>query len=418
MGYWAILGIAGSLPLEIKYGNMVIIAAFVISLFYFRKKQFLALRHITINYPFLFFVAVAISGLFSKDVKEGLSRLDRHLLPLLLTVIMLALYRVSSKKILRFFTIGITLFTLLLTINLLWRLVKGNALNTLIFHEYTRLYDQHPVYFALMILIGLLFILFDSKKLFSKQHFNWKVFAKIMVLFSGLVFCASKAVIFLCFIFILIGAILYGGKTKQKVLLSVLLLVLVFITSRIGFIKDRFADGVSLKTEIVNFKPSNDFELKKQFDLTEKRNITDLELRVIFAKISIWHSIADRSFLFGYGAGDAQNYFDYYLYSYNLGPNWYQGFNMHNQYLHIYWTYGIFMLILFILYLYKIFESAIKNHDYLHLAAIFSFCFVFFFEVTLVRNKGIILFYFFNLLFLLDNNYFENSNTRNAGNTQ
>ena len=132
----------------------------------------------------------------------------------------------------------------------------------------------------------------------------------------------------------------------------------------------------------------------------------------------LYHTIKDNKSIFGYGQGDTQNYIDYYLYSYNLGPNWYDGFNVHNQYLHLFITYGVFVLFLFLIYLFYSFKSAIKHSNYLFVVFLIISSFVFIFEVTLVRNKGLVFFYFFNTLFLANFINFENSNIRDKGNSK
>jgi O-antigen ligase len=135
-------------------------------------------------------------------------------------------------------------------------------------------------------------------------------------------------------------------------------------------------------------------------------------LRVIFAKIGIYHVLKDRKFLFGYGLGDVQHHLDYYYMSYNLAPNWYEGFNLHNQYIQYLVTYGVLTLLIFVYYLIQSLIISIKGDNVLHLFFMIMIMFLFIFEVYLARNKGIVLLFFFNTLFLTQKFKFESSHTR------
>ena len=413
-----IFSIALTLPMEIKYGNIAIIAGFIISLFYLKKRDFTFFKFYVFSYPFIFFTIALISGLFSKDIISGLSRLDRHLIPLLLTIVFIVCNKAPINKTLSFYSFVITGTTLVLSSVVIFHFYQGVDLNQLVFHNYTALYDQHPVYYALMILVALLFLLVKIKDVVSWQELGWQWYLQINILGSGLVLCASKAVIVVFIILLLIGSIVYLRGRKRTLIILLSLTFFFLLVYKVEYINKRFFEGISLEQNIMAFRPTNDFTLKKRFDYDEKLNISDFELRILLSKISMYHMLQDRVFLFGYGSGDAQDYLDYYLYSYNLGPNWYQGFNVHNQYLHIVLNYGIFVLCLFLYYLGAMFRYAIRKKDFLHIAVLMAFSFVFLFEVSLIRNKGIVLFYFFNLLFLTNHSNFENCNIRNTRDTQ
>ena len=87
IGQLAIVSIALTLPLSITLGNIAIIISFALSLLFIKKEDIKANYPFPISFPFLFFIIVFISAIFSKNMDIGFSRLDRHLLPLLLTVI-------------------------------------------------------------------------------------------------------------------------------------------------------------------------------------------------------------------------------------------------------------------------------------------------------------------------------------------
>lgn len=413
IGQFAILSIALTLPLSIKLGNIAIILAFALSLLFIKKEHFKVGYPFLIYFPFLFFVIAFISGLFSKNIEVGFSRLDRHLLPLLLTVVFVVFKEISINKVLKLFTYFLTFYTSILIGKLIWGIIKGQRLHQLVFHDFTSLFGQHPVYYGLLILVSMLFLISTLKNDYAKVIRDWRWFLQVIILQIGMIFCASKAVLTIFVLLVPVGLFFFVKGKRKKVMILLGLILLLFCVYKIKFLNERFTEGIKIKSNIIHFLPTNDFIQKTQFSLNEKQSITDLELRVLFAKISIYHLYKDHKVLFGYGVGDAQDYLDYYLYSYNLGPNWYQGFNLHNQYLHILFNYGVVVLVLFLLFIWEIFRNSFKYSNYLHLGIITAFCFVFLFEVSLVRNKGIILFYFFNLIFIINNYNFENRYIRN-----
>ena len=409
----ALIAIAITLPLQIKYGNIILISSFALSLFFLKKKSFSGHSVYLLAYPFIFFLIAFLSSLFSKDTAAGFSRLDRHLLPLLLTITMMVFQRVSINKVLKYFTLFMTLTTIVLHIKFIYGLVKGVELNQLVFHDYPSLFDQHPVYYALLLLVAALYLLnsTDNLNIWKKPSIIWLL--QVIILITGMILCASKAVLGIFVLLVIVGIVLKTKGKKNKLIALFIVVIVSICTYHLQYIKVRFIEGTQIRKEILNFRPTNDFTIKKQFGYKEKKDIKDLELRILFLKIALYHMHKDQTYLFGYGVGDSQDYLDYYLYSYNLGPNWYQGFNVHNQYLHILFNYGVLVLLLFMYYLFLSFKQGLKNRDYLYVGTLIAFCFTFLFEVSLIRNKGIVLFYFFNLLFLINRNNLENSHIRN-----
>mgnify|MGYP003642268266 FL=1 len=168
---------------------------------------------------------------------------------------------------------------------------------------------------------------------------------------------------------------------SRKTLLLTFGILLLGITSVIfvPHIEERFSSGLVYNSK--DFTPTVDLLKAKKFTYEEKSNISDLELRLIFFKIGLFHTIQDGKVLFGYGLGDVQHYLDYYYMSYNLAPNWYEGFNLHNQYLQFLVTYGVFAFLLFVFYLLYSLDISIRTNNIIHLFFMIMILFVFIFEV-------------------------------------
>lgn len=416
LGFFLLLLVAVTIPFQLKFGNMALIAFTAYNVIFFKKSNFSKSKFLFIIFPICFFLITIISSLFSKNQNLGLKHTD---LEVLLIIISFSLVNQSIKrekigKILDFFYYSTVVSTLILLLNAVIKLMQDFA-REVVFHDFTALYDQHPVYFAMYLSFALFYdIQRNHSKSVPKRKYRWLLNSVLIV---GILLCASKAIIFIDFVLISIYYIIVADTLKKR-LISVFFLIPAFILIlNIPFLNHRFTDGLRFGDNIVTFQPTNDFLTKKHFTYNEKKDISDLELRYVFGKLALYHIAEDQKILFGYGQGDVQTYLDYYYFSYNLGPNWYEDFNVHNQYLHILITYGIFVLLFFLSYLLFSIYLAVVNRNFVHLFFLILCCFVFFFEVVLVRNKGIIFFYFFNTLFLLTYTNFENSNHRHTRNS-
>lgn len=409
-------GIAATLVFKLNISNLLIIVATVYNVFFFRKKNLYKAKSFAFLFPLIFFCVTVISGFLSKNSVEGLRAIDLYLLPILIALIIINsdIDRKTFLKVFNSFFLASVLSATILLFNALIKVIKQKETQEIIFHDFTRLYDQHPVYYAVLLSLAIFYI-FISKE--CKLPTSVKRIG-ITILVITLILCASKIVLFVNMAAYFYLFSISIKNRRQKIIYLSGFLVLSIMVYNIPFIKNRFVDGLRFHETALQFKPTNDFQQKKIFDYSEKLVISDLELRYILWNIGVYHLVEDGKLLTGYGKGDVQDYLDYYYYSYNLAPNWNEGRNIHNQYLHVLITQGLIVFLLFISYIIYSFYTAIKNKDSLYLFFIILLFFVFIFEVVLVRNMGINLFYFFNTLFLIKNIYFENSHTRNQGHTK
>lgn len=401
--------IAIFLPFQISLGNIALIIAFLYNIFFFKRLNFGKATSLVFVFPYCIFLIALISTLLSKDIISGIAKMDRHFMLIMLCVIFMN-HNIDKKvadKVLTVFYYVMVWATAFLLINFLVRWVGGAAVNDIIFHGFTNVYEQHPVYYSLYLSVALFYGL-RHRRTSARKDFSGHL--QLFILACGLALSASKGILLVVFISFLVWVgyrISKGHKGRSFILVLSTLLILVGTGP---FLKERFINGLKFSSEIAEFKPTNDFMKKKVFSYEEKKAISDIELRYLLGSIGVYHLIKDGKFWFGYGQGDAQDYLDYHFYSYSLGPNWYENFNVHNQYLHILIYYGIFAMIFFLAYLIYSLRAAIFNRDLIHLLFLITICIVFAFEVPLVRNKGIVFFYFFNTLFLLKNDSFENRN--------
>lgn len=408
--------ISATMVFKLNLSNLLIIVATVYNVFLFRRGNLHKIKSFAFLFPLIFFLITVISGVLSKNSVEGLRSIDLFLMPILIGLIVINsdINRKTFMKVLNSFYIASVLSALLLLINGLIKIMKQKEIQEIVFHDFTSLYDQHPVYYAVLLSLAIFYKSFSKENILGKP-LSW---ISVIVLGAALVLCASKIVLFVNLIVYIIRFSITIKQPKQKLIYIGGFLIFCTVVFNIPFIKERFVDGLRFDDTILDFSPTNDFKEKKIFDYNEKQVISDLELRYILWNIGVYHLVEEGKLLTGFGQGDVQDYLDYYYYSYNLAPNWNEGRNIHNQYLHILITHGLFVFLLFISYIIFSFFIAIKNKDPLFLFFMILLSIVFIFEAMLVRNMGINLFYFFNSLFLIKNIYFENSNTGNQGYTK
>lgn len=409
--------IAAMIPFKTNFGNLALILGFIVALYTIYKSGIKreCTKKFVIYFPILFFIFNLFSALSSKNIQSGIISINKNLLIviIILTLIFLNQKKGLLKQCLTVFAVSSSLATLFLLIYGGYNIMKGKTIDMLFFHNFALVYDQHPVYFALYLalsIFSLTYFYLGKSELGNSSKKILLIFT-IFILLIGLFLTASKAVIFVFFIlyFVQLFSFWKGIKSKIAIIISFILIGLILYNSDV--IKTRFYQG--LEFNLSDFQPTDDLLKAKVFNYEDKVAISDLELRYVFLKIGLFHLINDGKFLFGYGVGDVQDHLDYYYLTYGLAPNWYEGFNVHNQYLQILITYGVFLFLLFCIYIIFSFYYAIKYKNMLHLFFLIMICFIFVFEVALIRNKGIVFFYFFNTLFFLNNKKFENSYFRN-----
>ncbi len=413
-----IILIAITIPFKTNVCNLAIIIAVIYSVIKVYKAEInlKTLNNYAFWLPFVLFLCSLISSLLSNNINSGLRYIDKSLLLLLIppVIILLSNKGINVKSILLSYITSISFSTFILLMNSGMKIIDNVSLEDVIFHNFTALYDQHPVYYAMFIVLAIFFLLdyIDKNWYFSSIWIKFFLSTSLLILLIGLILCASKGVIIIFCFLTFTYAIRRFASLRKRLLLVLAIISFLGVMYTIPEIKERFLNG--LVFDMKNFSASDDIANAKLFSYEEKTKISDLELRLIFAKISMYHATKNvKIFLFGYGTGDVQDNLDYQYMIHNLAPNWYEGFNVHNQYINIFLSMGIFVLVLFLSYLMYSYSKAFDSNQILYLNFLVLITIVFTFEVILIRNKGIVFFYFFNTLFLINNLRFENSNNRN-----
>ncbi len=418
-GLHVLMLITIGIPFAVNIGNVAIITAFIYSLYLmvFKKQKVEVYSCWYIIWPLIFFLIIFFSALTSYNIREGIKQLDKSLLLILLPICLGVLYteRRYLKPILMSFVYSTGLASFLLLVYGIFRVLKTGRGDVMFFHEFTALYDQHPVYFAIYCAMSV-FIATHYYSCFSRVS-KLGVIAINLLLGVVLLLTSSKAILLVFAVLYPIQLALYIKNAKMR-LISIFALLTLGILSviNIPFLQERFVEGLTLN--YTSFQPTHDVGEAFVFGNDDKHNLSDLDLRYIFWRLALFHLNDDGKLLLGYGVGDVQDHLDLYYMYYGLAPGWFEGYNVHNQYLQILASMGILGLLLFCFYLWKSVTVANRNKSFLHLAFLGTMLFAFCFESYLSRNKGIVLFVFFNTLLIKDYYLNEIRDHRNQGDTK
>lgn len=394
------------IPFTINLGNALLILGVIFSLFGLRaniKAGGALKKPYFLFFPVFFFLLILLSAFLSKDIRAGFIQVEKNLLFILIpfTLYLLSYNRKTDYSLLfKVFVTANFLATLILISVGVYKVLHGQSSEVMFFHEFGSFLDLHPVYIALNTSISIFYItqnyLNDS---ITKNSKGMLVVALLCYFYAVLFLCASKAVIIIFILLYLcqLCGVLRKTKTKLYALLGITLLTISFFG--VPKVSGRFTEG--LHFNITEFKPTEKIENAKVFTNEEKQEISDLELRYLMLKIGLFHLVKENKWLWGYGIGDVQHHLDYHYMVYGLAPGWFEGYNLHNQYAQYLVSYGLLGTVFFLVYLVYSVNIALRTKSRIYLLYLVLIIFVFLFESLLSRNKGIVIFLFFNTLFII-----------------
>lgn len=346
-------------------------------------KEFPLLTVFILLYFFLEVIGVFYTE--TENIKEAFFQLEKHLPFVTIPLIFLntKLRRSDIDLILLFFVAGCFVAAIICTVvNLNLSLSEGQY-----FHEYYFSYERisepigmQPVYFALYQALAVLIIV--DRILFKQQSYRIKTLLALLALYLTLLLIASgarTATVAIMFLIVFKLAAYIIKNRAYKVIILAALVPIIFVA-------------------IIYFNP---VVLSRFVDLTYNTTI-GTKYDSYFARTEIWKSgwdVLEANYFFGVGTGDQESEL---LRSYDrngYSPGIEFTFNMHNQYMQTVLCSGIIGLVLF-LWIAKIqVAQAIRNKDFLYLSFIMLFLLACVTESTLNRNKGVLFYLFFSLLF-------------------
>lgn len=321
-------------------------------------------------------VGLAYSANFPNGAFVLEKRLSLFLIPLVLVPAI-----VKKKTHEELLLLGIGVVTLLSSIIMMvMAAYRSLILDDLQAFYFENLPPIHYVYYSLIFACGTLFLLdFALRDIQSKAGIL--LVAVLFVYSLGiLILVASKTGIMA---FAIASGWLFFHRLPNRKMFWVAAFLLIATGSLFLYLNDtsrnRFA-GLTEHLSILTMDNLGD----------QSVNITDLNMRLLFWKISISHVIRDQIWMFGVGTGDTQDYLDalyvrpeYQLYGY-------VGWDSHNQWVFTFVQLGMVGVLLLGTLFFRAFQIAIQQKH----ISFFGFLFVTlsfsFSESILESNKGIV----------------------------
>jgi hypothetical protein len=388
-----------SIPLLPKITTILLILYFVLSIPGLQKRHFLnlfeqqSLRYFMIVYAFLL-----VGVTYSIDAGTGLAKIQTQLSFFIVPFFMggTKLGIDHRNRCLKAYVLGVLLTVLLCFGNVVHRFMTNGEFyvldefsreQTIFFYkEFSRFLDLHPTYFSVYIgaaLFCLLVISFNDKR-------KWNIFKIFLkgLFFIALFLTSSKGGI-LSFVLVYVFFVLFEAIKSKKVLdlyvLGVMFLGIIVMFVVNPMLYKRSAQLIStvdkgvLSSEQLNESSSIRF------------NLWSLSLEA-YTHSPIW----------GFGTGSVYKTIDdICLDSYSFSNcESLRLKNSHNQYLNFMVSNGILVLIPFLIALVLAFRSAIRNKDQVFVLFMAFMTLNFFFESLLQRERGVVFFMLFIVLFM------------------
>ena len=334
----------------------------------------------------LYFVQV-LGLLYTSNFKVGLFLLEKKASLLLIPLFVLPLLQKSNADIqLLFRRIG------LITLSSSVMLVLLATFNKYILHDsqaffYERFTSIHYVYYAIYFACGSLFFIDAWYDSLIKKKYGVLILILLFTYSLGvMIFVASKTGIMA---FALASVVLLYKKIPNKKLFSLTVASLVVVASGLFYFnptaRSRFT-GLDKHLSFLTLDDWRDTEII----------VTDLNMRLVFWKISIVNLWRDHLIFTGVGTGDAQDYINnlYALPQYQLYGfiNW----DSHNQWIFALIQLGLVGIGVLLLLFGKYFLMALAQNDFKLLCFLIVTLAFSLSESILESNKGIV---FFAILF-------------------
>jgi len=356
--YFSLLLVSFSVPLYRKIAPVAIMLFFLAWCAYIiaeRKKI-----HFKFNYTSLFsvllYAVIAISLLYTTDIKAGLFDLEVKFSLLFFPVLMSFTNDFISEKkrfnnVLSAFVLGTFTITIVCLIIAFYRCFT--IFFTVDFFTYTYLASfHHPTYFAMFINLSVTVLLSRLIERWRELNLKKKTGISVLIIYfiSFILMLNSKAGILVLFLNF-IGIIFYYTLIRKKIYVFVLLIAAV---SACSFLVVRMVPFVNYRFQEMSSSLNNIKAINKNPD-------NDSEQRLLIWKYSL--QIISDTWPTGVGAGDVRPSLNKTYLDNGFARGFEKNLNCHNQFLQIFVSTGIIGFLLLILLLGSMLIISIKNRN-------------------------------------------------------
>ncbi len=405
--FYVLITLFFSVPLFPKLTSILIIAYALLVLPDFNKNYFLKLFEQKVLLLFVIMYILLVIGLgYTSSFESGLSKIQTQL-ALLIFPLVLGGGSISNTKrnwYLNSFVAGVFSTVLICISHGLYRIVSTRSMyvvdefsrkhNVFFYNEFSDFINLHPTYFSIYLGFAIFFLLVQ----FLKKKKTYLALL-IALLFITLFLTSSKSGIFS---FLLVTAIFLGYKMLKHG-------GRIYFVLGIGILLGSFAMfAVNPMLYKRSLKSATSFDILSEGPHKVINESTSIRLGMWKLSVEAVKSAP----LFGHGTGSVfKTINDICLnyYSFSVCESL-RNKNSHNQYLNFLVSNGIFFSVIFLIALTLGVLKAFKNRDILFLFFLASMVLNFFFESLLQRERGIVYFMLFMVLFAIskNDNHIEN----------
>lgn len=417
--FWSLFFIIITFPLPFKISNLGLVAlvlAWIVKLISERSIRFniTSTNHKIIFFSFIgFFIWQIISLLYTDDLQNGLKNVESKLTLLILPLVFysIRLTQLEVRRLILAYLFSIALCTVVLFAESFYHYFSNGTLLT--YHDFTRSLDFHAVFYSYDLFLSILLAVFLIRTSTLNKRENVFVGISIFLFIAGLVISASKNVLVVTTLFLIVGYVLKAMRKrfslKEFGLLvggaTVIVIVCINIPSIGGRIK-----------QLGEMNGMDTFEKVREGEMIDYKDVSNFNgtsMRLTFWYVAIKKQFEEGELLLGYSPGDRRAVINEEFFKNGLNP-WYENYNLHNQFVQVMVELGLVGLLLYLLIHVGFLQNALKNRNYLLLAFVIGICFFQITESIIERNKGIVFIVFF-LLFLerINLQLDENRNHRN-----
>jgi len=349
---------------------------------------------------FSLFGILCIGMLYTENTKEGLAIIERHqsllVFPFLLSTFSF-ISRKQKQKLLNVFVYSAALAGLFCLGHAGYDYLESGTVyptgqtghftyNRFMHHRLSSAIGMHAIYFSFYCSIAGIAVL--QKLLFApKIGIKWRLTNGILFLFFIVLLFLLKSSLF-AFAFPLSCLLLLFIKLKNQLLkpkYAIGFLIICCIAALLSY--------QGIRSKLDTFKTTYAF--------------TDTSMRPLAMRMALWSSTwqaIQEEPLLGVGTGDGDEVLieEFKRVGFVLGEQ--SRFNAHNMYLQYWLSNGVVCTSLFIAFLLLLFIKALRHQNFIFFAFTLFFAFFSITESTMLKQKGVVFFTFFALLFLTDPN--------------
>lgn len=394
------------LPFSTKLGNVFLGLLLIISVVYFikNKEKTKKLNFSLLKFsPLLLLFSCVVSLFQVEDISVFVNNFGRRITYLICPLILMFFSNKMIDKIKKNSFLGICygvfLSSLLMIIFIIIKYystksnfsIDSDLLNYYHTHHYfTKIFDIHPSYYGMYLILNLLVLLFTNIKLFKIEKIVFITISLITILFLN-----SRVILFLSFIIILFFLFkIFYHKTKNYLISvsAITLLIMLSLISCYYLFKNTYAFQRVVK--------------EVGWELTYGINSKYNNVGKGDTRLARWHAAAEvisEKPLFGYGIGKEVEVLVSKYSSMGMISAASSKYNSHNQYLGFAVEGGILSLLFLLAFFITNLCISFKRNNlsyFLFILSILTICLI---ENYLIRNSGVIFVTFFSSIFLFCN---------------